>query len=463
MRTSVRVALVVLIAGLVGVGCGRRSENEWPSDEGQAEQIKAKWGKSIDDLPKVTLVAISPHNDQIKDVFEHAFRYHHALEHGQDVDVEWRTVSGGGNAIFEYLRNIYSESDTSGISLLWGGGEVGFQNLTADGLLAPMTIPEDALANIPATFGGVALRDPDSRWCGVVLSGFGLLYNDLLLQQLGRSRPQRWDDLADPQYYDLIALADPLQSSSALTAFELIVQSGEDWPSGWAKLLAIMGNAKAFHGGSSSAADAVKSEVAIATAIDFYGTMRVAEYPDVLRYVEPAGQAAFSPDPIAILKNAPDAELAQEFIDFILSAQGQALWALPAEGDRPCLFRLPIRQDVYETHAGQFPQGIVDPYTGGNEMALDIEMKNVRTDVLGRLVHAAAVVNFDGLKKARQKLIDSGFDAALTAAFNELPPNIRTPEQIAQVAEAVKDEAQAERIATDWAAFFRTKYAEISR
>ena len=459
--TRVWMVSVVVLAALVVGGCGG-GDGEWASDKADGEAIEAKWGKTIDELPEVTLVAISPHNDEIKDVFGHAFRYHHALQHGQDVDIEWRVVSGGGNAIFEYLRNVYRQADTSGISVLWGGGEIGFQELAADGLLETITIPEDALRAIPAVLGGVALRDPERRWCGVALSGFGLLYNEPLLTQLGRPFPQRWDDLTEAHYYDLIALADPLQSSSALTAFELIVQSGEDWPAGWAKLLAILGNAKRMYGGSSAAADAVVSEAPIATAIDFYGAMRVQKYPGVVTYVPPAGQSVVTPDPIAILKSAPQAELAQQFIDFVLSVEGQAFWALPAEANRPCLFRMPIRNDVYQGGADRLAEGIVNPYLAASDMAVDVEMKIVRTAVLGQLVHAAAVANFDGLKRARQALIDSGFDPDLVAAFNELPPNVRTPAQIAEVAEAFKDEAAAERIATDWKMFFARKYAEVS-
>ena len=458
----IRVWIVAaLAAALVLGGCGG-GDDEWASDAADRDAIEAKWGKSIDELPDVTLVAISPHNDQIMDVFEHAFRYHHALEAGQDVDIEWRVVSGGGNAIFEYLRNVYGQSDTSGISVLWGGGEIGFQELAAEGLLEVMTIPDGALANIPPSLGGVALRDPGSRWCGVVLSGFGLLYNGPRLTQLGRPFPERWDDLTEAHYYDLIAVADPLQSSSALTAFELIVQSGEDWQAGWAKLLAILGNAKRMYGGSSSAADAVVSEAAIATAIDFYGAMRVQKYPGVVTYVPPAGQSVVTPDPIAILKNAPQRELAQQFVDFVLSAEGQALWALPAEANRPCLFRMPIRKDAYQAGADRLAEGITNPYAAASEAAVDVEMKIVRTPVLGQLVHAAAVANFDGLKRARKAVIDSGFDPALVAAFNELPPNVRTAEQIAEVAAALTDEAAAERIATEWKMFFARKYAEVS-
>ena len=50
----------------------------------------------------------------------------------------------------------------------------------------------------------------------------------------------------------------------------------------------------------------------------------------MLVYVSPTGQTAFSPDPIAILKNPPHPKLAQQFVDFMTSEQAQA--TLTAEG-----------------------------------------------------------------------------------------------------------------------------------
>ncbi|HUT61855.1 MAG TPA: extracellular solute-binding protein, partial [Phycisphaerae bacterium] len=409
---------------------------------------------------------VSPHNEDIEKEFAAAFSLDHAGAHGQTVEVQYRNI-GGSNDILRYLRNVYSASSTAEIDILWGGGEYVCQVLATEGILQPMKLSDDALANIPAAFGGLEMYDPQFRWCGTAISGFGFLYRRDLLKQLALEPPKAWDDLGDPKFRDLIALADPMQSGSAASAYEMIVQSAPTWPEGWAKLLAILGNVKRFYEGASGAADAPElGEAALATAIDFYGTTRVAKMPDKLAYVSPRGQTAFSPDPIAVLKNPPSPQLAQRFVDFVLSRRGQALWAVrPGETDGPvhnALGRQPIRKDVYEAYAGKMSAWIINPYEAGNEMQLDVQMREVRFGVLRQLVRAAAIDNLDGLRKARKKLIETNFPADRLATFNELPANVRTRQDIAAAAEALKDTTAAERITTDWRRYFREKYQALA-
>ena len=469
-RNWLPIAAAVLLAGVFLGGC--ESKQAAPSESSSrqariAEQILAKWSKPYDELPAVKLIAVSPNNQNIEAEFGEAFSLAHALAHGQRVEIEWNDVGGGASKILEYLRNIYSKADTAGIDIVWGGGDVMFQRLTADGILARMNIAEDVKANIPATFGGLAMYDANGHWCGSAVSGFGFLYNATTLKQLSLEPPQLWDDLGSARFFGLVALADPTQSGSAATANEMIVQSGVNWQAGWAKLLAVLSNAKWFYDGASTAADAVIAEAPVATCIDFYGAMRVAKYPDDLVYASPAGQTAFNPDPIGILKNPPNAELAQRFVDFVLSDQGQALWACkvgsesgPLEYD---LMRQPIRKDVYEKFAAELAPWINSPYQAPQQMHLDMEVAKLRANILPQLVEAAAIDNIEGLKKAKAKLIEKNFESYLLMDFNRLPDNLATLEALAKTAEALKNETQAEQIVTRWQRFFADKYERVSQ
>jgi spermidine/putrescine-binding protein len=259
-----------------------------------------------------------------------------------------------------------------------------------------------------------------------------------------------------------------MQSGSAAAAYEMIVQSAPTWPEGWAKLLAILGNAKRFLDSAGAAANGpVIGEAPVATCIDFYGATRIAEAPEELFYVSPRGQTAFSPDPIGILKNAPNPQIAQRLVDFVLSRRGQALWALRVgEKDGPirnALGRQPIRRDVYRAFAGRMSAWIVDPYEAGNELKLDLQMRKVRFGVLRRLVRAAAIDNLPGLQAARRRLIETSFDPQRLADFNRLPENVATREKIVQVAALLGDKTQDERICTGWQRLFREKYKQVAR
>lgn len=444
MKPRWRPAAIVLAAALAMTGCG--------ADDGGAD---------------LTLVVISPHNENIKLEFERAFSAYHAEKFGKTVAIEWRNTGGGGTRDLTYLRNVYSQSETAGIDVIWGGGHAPYISLADEGLLTPVVVDDDVKQNVPAKFCGVPMYDVQGRWFGTAVSSFGFLYNATTLKRHGIAPPETWDDLGARRFYGQVGLADPTQSSSAASAYEMIVQSGRDWPHGWAKLLSILGNATRFYSGSSDAANAVIGQVAVATCINFYGSERVTAHPNDLVYVDPRGQEAWTPDPIAVLKNPPHGELARRFVAFVLSRRGQALWALPAGADdgpaKEALYRHPIRRDIYTHYAGKLVGRITSPYQGGATVQLDTDMWKTRSDVLKRLVAAAAIDNAGGLKKAKRKLIETGFDARLLAEFNVLPPNVATTEQISGVAKDLADDAKAERISAGWRRFFREKYRKIAR
>ncbi len=468
MQLRLPATIATVLSLLLVAGCG--SDTEQPGDPRQAQaesSVQAKWGKTLAELPTVKLVVISPHNTAIEYEFAEAFSLHHAVEYGQKVDIEWRDIGGGASSILRYLQNVYDNAETSGIDIVWGGGDYYFTKLAAADILQPMELSDDVLANIPAKLGGLDMYDSEHRWCGSAVSGFGFLYNAPLLKQLGRTPPATWDDLGDPRFHDLIGLADPTMSGSAASAYAMVVQSAGNWANGWSKLLGILGNAKKFYDGASSAADApVSGEVAMAACIDFYGTVRVAKDPEAIVYVSPAGQTAFNPDPIGILKNPPHPKLAQRFTDFVLSRRGQALWAVkvgqPDGPIRTALGRLPIRTDVYTHYESELSQWVINPYQPGAALDLDRELWDVSHSLLRQLVEAAAIKNRQGLKAAKKKLIDTNFDADRLAEFNRLPANVATLAEVAKTAPKLRDPKQGDIIRSEWARFFADKYKRVS-
>lgn len=476
--TKLRVIIVLLLIAAAATAVVFLNRQKPRSEEARQRALdldaraREKYGKGISELPKATLVLISPHNTNIQEEFGEAFRLHYALEGGKNVAIEWRDVGGGGSAIVRHIRNVYSKSDTSGIDVLWGGGDYSFRQLAKAGVLQPLDLPQDVLDSFPATLSGMELVDKDRRWCGTALSAFGFLYNLTMLKQRKLAAPKQWEDLAQPGFHGQIALGNPTQSSSSASAFEMIVQSAPDWPAGWARLLDILGNCGRFTDGASGAADApVHGEALAAACIDFYGITRVAEAPDELFYLSPQGQTAYTPDAIAILKNPPHAELAKAFVLFVLSQRGQALWALPvghAEGPvRMVLGRLPIRRDVYEAYKGKLVPAIENPYKAGTAAQLDMTMLGIRFDVLKELVRAAAIDNEADLRKAKKRLIALKFPADRLADFHKLPDNVDAPDDIRTVAQLLKDpkanRREIDKIVTDWTAFFRTKYRRVAK
>jgi ABC-type Fe3+ transport system substrate-binding protein len=444
---------LLLCAGIVFVSSCDRAPGENPKEQY---------------VPTASLVIISPHNEDIRYEFNKAFERYYKTRYGGEVAIQWRDIGGGSSSILRYLQNVYERAETSGIDVLFGGGEYTFQRLAKQELLEPLQLSNDILDNIPKTFSGMEMVDPQMRWCGSVLSCFGLLYNIQVLEAIRRTPPQTWADLGKADYFGLIMLADPTQSGSVAAAYEMMVQSAPDWPSGWARLLAILSNANKFTDAAGGAANApVIGESAIAACIDFYGTMRVAQSPDKLNFICPKGQTGFTPDPIGILKSPPNPKVAAAFVDFVLSLEGQSIWMLPpghTNGPkRNYLNRSPIRKDVYSAYRDdEISAWIARPYADGAEMIVDAELRQVRYYVLIQLVRAAAIDNLAGLQKAKRKLIETNFPTDLTAEFNRLPDNADTIEKIKQMNDRLSDSAAAEKITADWIQFFRDKYRRIA-
>ncbi|HYE02410.1 MAG TPA: extracellular solute-binding protein [Phycisphaerales bacterium] len=365
--------------------------------------------------PAPRLVVVTPHVEQIRSEFSGAFARWHLREYGAEVAIDWR-VPGGTSDIMKQLEAQYAAAFGAGrIGLAKGGapradpGTVGFDALLGGGtyehgrlkrgieVAGPGGARTRLPLSVPAGFGAAELEgwfgenrigsqplyDPDQHWLGTALSGFGIVYNRLVLAELGLAEPRAFDDLTDPRYLGMLALADPRQSGSVSTAYESIL-STQGWDRGWRTLREMCGNARYFASASTRPPiDVSQGEAAAGLCIDFYGrgqaqtVMRPGETPGTSRvgYVDPRGAVYIDADPVSILLGGPNPELARRFVRFCLSEEGQALWQFRATGSADGrgnprgpggeamgpvtheLRRMPARRVMYEKYLGAF----IDP------------------------------------------------------------------------------------------------------
>jgi ABC-type Fe3+ transport system substrate-binding protein len=325
-----------------------------------------------------TLVVVTPHVPQIRAEFATAFSEWHQRHYGEPVAIDYR-APGGTSEILTQLESQYQAAAKSGqfdltdpkdpkaapgtipFDLVFGGGSydhtrikngIKIERPGADGKPTTITIP----MSIPAGFsqqqldtwfgeniiGAQPLYDPQQYWIGVALSGFGIVYNKPEYQRLtGKSAPESFEDLADPHLMGMVILADPRQSGSVATTLDAIL-SNYGWERGWRLLREICGNSRTFTNSSPKPPiDVSQGEGAAGLAIDFYGrgqsqaVLGPGERPEDSRvgYVDPKGATYIDADPVTILRGCPHFELAQHFVEFCLSEEGQALWQLPARTD----------------------------------------------------------------------------------------------------------------------------------
>ena len=274
-----------------------------------------------------------------------------------------------------------------GIDVFFGGGAFDFEQQAADGRLVACGVIRShpdwfTDASIPKDVSGETFYDSEGRWIGACLASFGICYNSDSLARLGiRDLPASWRDLTNPLLFGQVALADPTKSGSAAKAFEMLIQqqmqelvreAGSEDPAilavGWKRGLEIIQAASANARYFTDAAGKVPMDVslgdaAIGMCIDFYGrfqseSVKVGTSPSRMQYFTPAGGSSVGVDPIGLLRGAPHPAVAEEFIGFVLSLEGQKLWnfqvGAPGGPRKYALRRLPVRKELYAQELAGF-------------------------------------------------------------------------------------------------------------
>ncbi len=366
---------------------GRAFAKHWKQTKG--ETLAIDW----------RVAGTSDLNTLIKSDFRSAFKHYWADSLGQpnaaNAVATFLNPKNGGEPHAEFLKSNVS----IGVDLFFGGGPHDFQSQADAGTLVAADVKTGcglaAIAKrhpewfseegIPEIVSGQPFRDKEMRWCGTCLSSFGIVFNRDVLHRLGiKKEPAVWEDLADPRLLGQVALADPSKSGSATQAFEMIIQQQmqiavakvkakpgrlrkpadieaagvrEGWLEGLRLIQRIAGNARYFADASpKTPLEVGRGDAAAGMCIDFYGrsseeTVRQPDGTSRVGFVAPLGGTTLTVDPIGLMRGAPEPQLAESFIEFVLSERGQKLWdfkaGFPGGPERTPLRRLPIREDLY--------------------------------------------------------------------------------------------------------------------
>jgi iron(III) transport system substrate-binding protein len=395
-----------------------------------------------------------------------------------------------------------------GIDVFFGGGSYDFMLQATAGRLTDSGVaarhPEwfhDRV--IPREVNGEPFWAADHAWIGAVVSSFGILYNHDSLRRLGIAEPpDDWRDLTDVRYFGELALADPTKSSSIAKAFEMVLQREmqvlerqlrsegmvaadaeyqavrEGWRRGMAILQLMGANARYFTDSSQKPPiDVGQGESAAGMCIDFYGRFQAgtAERRDGrtrLTFVTPPSGSVYSVDPIATLRGAPSGELATDFIEFVLSPEGQDLWNFRAgEPGGPSVFalrRLPVRKDSYTPDKrARMSDPDVNPFSEENDFRYHASWTGGLLRELSFVMRIMCIDTHEELADAWREVIAAGQPTDALAVLQDLSaidydatlekirPIIRSGRAIDEV-----------RLGQELAAKFRAQYAraaEIAR
>lgn len=193
------------------------------------------------------------------------------------------------------------------ISASWDTAE----DFSKRGWLLPYSPPN------PETIPDI-LRSKDAAAEGV--SGLGIAWNP----QSGTPRPTDWSDLAEPAYKNLVTIPDPAQSGAS---FELVAALAQR-EHGLSLFQKLKDNGAVVAAANAQALTSVLqgAKAAVFGAVDYISYAEKAK-GETVEMIFPASGTTVAPRPMMIMTWSHEPAAARQFLDYVLSNDGQSLVA----------------------------------------------------------------------------------------------------------------------------------------
>ncbi len=428
------------------------------------------------------LTIISAHDKHTREEFERAFRLYYQEKFKRDVQFDWRDVGGTADAMrfiddryAANFRTFYQEhypdewdsilaasfsstkpatakeklgrerflaSDVGiGIDIFWGGGSFDQQKNANKGYAVDAGVqqrhPEWFNSGlIPQTFSGETIYDEQGRFYGACLASFGICYNPQRYQEMGLEPPQQWSDLAKRELMGKVVLGDPTKSGSVTKCYEMLIQQIMQeqfqktnsldiaWVEAMGLLKQLVGNSMMITDSAGEIPRTVSSgNGAVGICIDYYGFSEAQWAGDErLVYVLPRGGSSISADPIQLLRGAPNEAVAKEFIDFVLSEDGQKLWSFrlgSAGGPKVHeLRRPPVRRTMYSSpNVENMIDPGYNPYLASGDFEYDPQLTGRIFSLLRVVIRCVMLDVSDDLTLAWQAILAAGGPTKVPEAY----------------------------------------------
>ncbi|QTF10110.1 ABC transporter substrate-binding protein [Brenneria izadpanahii] len=164
------------------------------------------------------------------------------------------------------------------------------------------------------------------------ISALGIVWNS----KSGTPEPKDWDDLTKPEFKDKVTTPDPALSGASLDL--LIGLQNAQQEQAWAMFDRLKANGMIIAGPNAQALTPVLqgAKAAVFGAVDYvsYGSIAAGES---IKVIFPASGTVIAPRPMMILKSSKNQQQAKDFVNYMLSPEGQKAvaesWLMPARED----------------------------------------------------------------------------------------------------------------------------------
>lgn len=468
-----------------------------------------------------TLVVVSPHTAQIQYEFERGFRKYYKEKTGRNVKIDWRNV-GGTSDITRYIEDSYTasfrqawekaghtcteadkkafkdnKSDSEarkfflasdcgiGIDIFFGGGSFEHSNTAKKGFAVDggvQTRHPEYLTDIPQTFSGETIWDKNGLFYGCCLSSFGLAYNPDRFNDAGLTPPTTWNDLTRPELFNQIGLADPTKSGSIMKCYEMILQQAmaeypgdpeRGWREGFRRIKLIAANARTITDSAGKLVrDVSTGSVMAGMCIDFYGfsesewTAKTTGAPRLI-YHMPQNGSAVTCDPVQLLRGAPNRAVAEHFLDYLVSPEGQRLWiqkpGTPGGPQKHALLRTSVKQGFHKTIPAEYLNNPdFDPYDAAGTFQYDGRLTGRYFSLIRVLIKCIALDPQNDLSAARKAMRNSGDPAWAMEELLNMPFTYAEAGEMAKKLSGGNAQEKA-ALRREWTAFALDQYRKIRK
>ena len=182
----------------------------------------------------------------------------------------------------------------------------------------------------PAHFNEIpaGLKDPEGHWFTIHSGTLGFMVNVDALK--GKSIPKSWKDLTKPEYKGMVGYLDPASAFVGYVGAVAVNQAMGGTLDNFDKAIAWFREVKKndpIVPKQTSYARVLSGEIPILLDYDFNAYR--AKYKDKVNvaFVIPTEGTIVVPYVMALVKNGPNAANGKKVLDFLMSDEGQAVWA----------------------------------------------------------------------------------------------------------------------------------------
>jgi iron(III) transport system substrate-binding protein len=194
--------------------------------------------------------------------------------------------------------------------LLFIADAASMEQLKADNRLE--AYGEAKVDGIPA-----GLIDPDRTYFGTKVISTGIVYN-----KAAKFIPTSWNDLTKPELKGQISMASPLYSGAAAIKLSAVTARPD---LGWKFVEGLKANeASAVRGNGAVLRAVATGEKLYGILVDFMA-YNAKKQGSPVEFVSPKEGVTVVTEPVAILRTAQNKVAARQFVDFLLSDEGQRL------------------------------------------------------------------------------------------------------------------------------------------